>query len=913
MKAEHQRPSGLLQQPEIPEWKWDKITMDFITKLPKTKSGHDMIWVIVNRLTKSAHFLVMREDYSIERLAKLYIDEIVARHGVPITAYHSQTDRQGEHTIQTLEDMLRACVIDFGGNWNVHLLLAEFSYNNSYHSSIRCAPFEPLYGRKCRSPVLWAEIGESSLIGPELVQETTDKVVLIKEKLKAARDHQKSYADNRRKPLEFDVGDRVLLKVSPWKGVIRFGKKGKLAPRYVGLFEILERIGPVAYRLRLPEELSSIDKTLRFVEEPIEIMDREVRSLKRSKISLVKIHWNSKRGLEFTWDCEDHMKSKYPQLFIDRAVKPEAALSISECAEGKKVKFAAATLQGPALTWWNSKFATMGLETVNRVPWTKMKQLMTTEFRPIEEIQRIEHKLWNLRVKEYNIVAYTQRFNELALMCPRMVEPESVKVDAYIRGLSENIKGEVTSSKPTNLNEVMRIAHKLMEQMSQARDERILEGKKQKWENFQSGNNSGKSNHKDNSCQSSQNSQKQGNARAMNTAPTERKVSSRSLPVCERCFTRQVGPCTITCHKYGKVGHKSRNRCPKKVKQEETREVHGRAYAIKDAEPQGPNVVTGTFLLNNRYASILFDSGSDRSFVDTRFRSMLDINPVKIDARYEVELANGRVVSMNTVLKGCTLNLVNHLFEIDLMPIELGMFDVIIAMDWLVKCDAVIVISCIKAHKYIERGCHLFLEYVTEKKLKEKRLEDVPVIRDFLEAAPIARAPYRLAPSEMREFSVQLQELLEKGFIRPSSSPWGAPMLFMKKKDGSFRMCIDYRELNKLVVKNCYPLSRIDYLFDQLQGSSVYCKIDLQSGYHQLRIKEEHIPITAFRTRYGHFEFLVMPFRLTNAPAVFKDLMNRVCKSYLDKFVIVFIDDILDYSMDEEEHGKHLKIIFRAA
>ncbi|GJT32425.1 putative reverse transcriptase domain-containing protein [Tanacetum coccineum] len=197
--------------------------------------------------------------------------------------------------------------------------------------------------------VLWAEIGESSLTGPELVLDTTtDKVVLIKEKLKAARDRQKSYADNRRKPLEFEVGDRVMLKVSPWKGVIRFGKKGKLAPRYVGPFEILERIGPVAYRLRLPEELSGVhdtfhvsnlkkcladaslhvpldeikvDKTLRFVEEPVEIMDREVKSLKRSRILLVKVHWNSKRGPEFTWEREDHMKSKYPQLFVDRAVE----------------------------------------------------------------------------------------------------------------------------------------------------------------------------------------------------------------------------------------------------------------------------------------------------------------------------------------------------------------------------------------------------------------------------------------------------------------------------------------------------------------------------------------------------------------------------------------------------------------
>ncbi|GJY09257.1 putative reverse transcriptase domain-containing protein [Tanacetum coccineum] len=303
----------------------------------------------------------------------------------------------------------------------------------------------------------------------------------------------------------------------------------------------------------------------------------------------------------------------------------------------------------------------------------------------------------------------------------------------------------------------------------------------------------------------------------------------------------------------------------------------------------------------------------------------------------------------------------NHIFEIDLMPIELGTFDVIIGMDWFVKHDAVIVcgekvvripcgnktlvvegdkggsrlkiISCIKARKYVEQGCHLFLSHVTKKKSKEKQLEDVPIIRDFPEVfpeelpglppprqvefridlvsgvAPVARAPYRLALSEMRKLSIQLQELLEKGFIRLSSSPWGAPVLFVKKKDGSFRMCIDYRELNKLTVKNRYPLPRIDDLFDQLQGFGVYSKIDLRSGYHQLHIKEEDIPITAFRTQYGHFEFQVMMFGLTNAPVVFMDLMNRVCKPYLDKFVIVFIDDILVYSKDEKEHRRHLKII----
>ncbi|GJX94409.1 putative reverse transcriptase domain-containing protein, partial [Tanacetum coccineum] len=356
VKAEHQKPSGLLQQPEIPEWKWENITMDFISKLPRTSSGHDSIWVIVDRLTKSAHFLAIREDYKIERLARLYINEIVARHGVPVsiisdrdsyftsrfwqslqkalgtrldlsTAYHPETDGQSERTIQTLEDMLRACAIDFGGNWDTHLPLVEFSYNNSYHSSVKCAPFEALYGRKCRTPIAWAEVGESKLFGPEIVQETTDKIVQIRERLKAARDRQKSYADNRQKPLEFNVGDKVLLKVSPRKGVVRFGKRSKLLPRYVGPFEIVKRVGRVAYWLRLPQELVGvhdtfhvsnlkkcladvtlhaplekvkIDDKLHFVEEPMEIMDHQVKKLKMRRIPIVKVCWNSWRGPNFT-------------------------------------------------------------------------------------------------------------------------------------------------------------------------------------------------------------------------------------------------------------------------------------------------------------------------------------------------------------------------------------------------------------------------------------------------------------------------------------------------------------------------------------------------------------------------------------------------------------------------------------
>ncbi|GJR60576.1 putative reverse transcriptase domain-containing protein [Tanacetum coccineum] len=258
------------------------------------------------------------------------------------TAYHLETDGQSERTIPTVEDMLRACVIDFGSDWDKHLPLAEFSYNNSYHASIKAAPFKALYRRKCRSPVCWSEVGDAQLTGPEMIRETTEMIVQIKNRLLATHSRQKSYADVRRKPLEFKVGDKVMLKVSPWKGVVRFGKHGKLSPRYIGSFKILSRVGPEAYKLKLPRELQGIhntfhvsnlkkclsdedliipldevriDEKLHFIEEPIEIMDREVKQLKQSRIPIVKVRWNSSRGPEYTWEREDQMWKKYPHLF----------------------------------------------------------------------------------------------------------------------------------------------------------------------------------------------------------------------------------------------------------------------------------------------------------------------------------------------------------------------------------------------------------------------------------------------------------------------------------------------------------------------------------------------------------------------------------------------------------------------
>ncbi|GKE43369.1 putative reverse transcriptase domain-containing protein [Tanacetum coccineum] len=345
VKTEHQRPSGLLVQPEIPQWKWDNITKDFVIKFPKSSQGYNTVWVIIDRLTTSALFLPMRETDPMEKLARMYLKEVVARHGIPVsiifyhdgrfasnfwrslqkalgttlamsTAYHSKTDGQSERTIQTLKDMLRACMIDFRKGWVKHLPLVEFSYNNSYHTSIKAAPFEALYSRKCRSPVCWAEVREVQLIGLEIVQETTKKIV------------------------------------SPWKRVVHFGKRGKLNPRYVRPFRVLEKVGDVAYKLEHPQELSRvhntfhvsnlkkcysdeplavpldgihIDDKLHFVEKPIEIMDREVKRLKRSRIPIVKVRWNSRRGLEFKWEREDQFQKKYPHLFTKNAPSTSAA------------------------------------------------------------------------------------------------------------------------------------------------------------------------------------------------------------------------------------------------------------------------------------------------------------------------------------------------------------------------------------------------------------------------------------------------------------------------------------------------------------------------------------------------------------------------------------------------------------
>ena len=358
------------------------------------------------------------------------------------------------------------------------------------------------------------------------------------------------------------------------------------------------------------------------------------------------------------------------------------------------------------------------------------------------------------------------------------------------------------------------------------------------------------------------------------------------------------------------------------------------------------------------------DPGATHSFISVPFTERHQIESHPIDGRMVVSVPNGDTMISERIVPGSRLVIQNKDFPADLIVLGIHDFDIILGMDWLSRHRATLdcykkevrlvrpeelgvifrgirreiapsLINAMTASKMLWKGCQGYLAFVMDRRQEGTRLEDIPIVKEFLdvfsddisglppdreiefiiELIPgtelISIPPYRMVPVELKELKAQLEEFLSKGFIRPSTSPWGAPVLFVKRKDGSLRLCIDYRQLNRATISNQYPLPSIDELFDQLHGSQVYSKIDLRLGYHHLTVRENDVSKTAFRTRYGHYEFLVMPFGLTNAPAAFMDLMNRVFSPYLDKFVIVFIDDILVYSGSPEEHAEHLRTVLK--
>nr|GEU47231.1 reverse transcriptase domain-containing protein [Tanacetum cinerariifolium] len=490
--------------------------------------------------------------------------------------------------------------------------------------------------------------------------------------------------------------------------------------------------------------------------------------------------------------------------------RTESVFSRSNCAEENKVSFATGTLTNDDLSWWNAYAQPIGIEQANRITWTELKRLLINKYCPQTEIKKMEDEFYNLSVKGNDLKTYVRRFQELAVLCPNMVPNNEKLMEVFIDGLPRSIKGNVTALKPQTLLENIR------------------------------------NNRTNNFCQ--QQNRRTKTFKPYASTPIKNYGYTGNFPLCQRCTLHHNGPCTIRCRVCNKIGHLTKN-CRNKGPATGSNlqpvsvichaceenghyrsqcsktniNANGRTYLLRDKNAhQDPNVVTGTFLLNHRPARTLFDSGADRSFVSI-FASMLNISSITLDTTYNIKRADVNLISTNIVIQGCTLTLLNQPFEIDLMPIKLDSFDVVIGMDWLSKyhakiiCDEKVVhisiedetmiirgnqsrtrlslISCIKTERYIYKGCQVFIAQVMEKKSDEKQLENIPAVREFPDvfpgelpglppvcqvefqidlipgAAPVARAPYRLAPSEMHELSNQLQELADRGFIRPSALP----------------------------------------------------------------------------------------------------------------------------------------------
>ncbi|KAJ0455956.1 putative nucleotidyltransferase, Ribonuclease H [Helianthus annuus] len=640
----------------------------------------------------------------------------------------------------------------------------------------------------------------------------------------------------------------------------------------------------------------------------------------------------------------------------------EGVFERTHCDESDFVAYGTGQLRGQAKDWWDNLRNERGVETIRAMTWEAFKVPFLKHHSPKAVINKIKEEFMQLRQKGETVDKITGMFMDKLKFCDDLVKTEEQKIYYYHTMLRAEYREFMTPSHYESLTDIINAAR-----------EREIELKRQV---------------------------EGGERRALdeNPSPTKKpKVAESSKkgsakggsPSCKTCGRTHKGECYFKnkpCVACGKIGHGVAN-CPDKVtvcykcyqpghkksecpelvgkkestdSRDETPKAKARSFQITAAEAKmEPDVVTGIFTINSILARVLFDTGANKSFVSHRFIQNPMFTLTKLPMPMEVEVGNNKSFLVCDVCRECKLNIDGEEYSIDLIPMSMGEFQVVVGMDWLSRYHAKVIClrkeihltspsgrrviiygekacnpmicSMIEARKFILHGCKAYLTYIRDVEKETPRIEDVPVVREFKDvfpedlpgmppereiefgieltpgAKPVAKAPYRLAPSELQELMSQLQDLLEKGFIRPSMSPWGAPVLFVKKKDGSMRMCIDYRELNKLTVKNRYPLPRIDDLFDQLQGASWFSKIDLRSGYHQLRVKENDVPKTAFRTRYGHFEFLVMSFGLTNAPVAFMDLMNRVCKPMLDRSVIVFIDDILVYSRNEAEHANHLR------
>ncbi|KAL0556467.1 hypothetical protein IC582_004981 [Cucumis melo] len=590
-----------------------------------------------------------------------------------------------------------------------------------------------------------------------------------------------------------------------------------------------------------------------------------------------------------------------------------------KCPEDQKVQCAVFMLTDRGTAWWETTERMLGGD-VSQITWQQFKESFYAKFFSASLRDAKRQEFLNLEQGDMTVEQCDAEFDMLSRFSPEMIVTEAARADKFVRGLRLDIQGFVRAFRPATHADALRLAVDLCLQeranSSKAAGRGSTSGQKRKAEqqpvpvpqrNFRSG----------------------GEFRRFQQKPFEAREAAIGKPLCTTCGKHHLGRClfgTRTCFKCRQEGHTA-DRCPLRLT--------GKAQNQGAGAPHQGKVFATNKTEAERAGTVVTVSTPSE----------------------ECMLSKEKV-------KACQIEIAGHVIVVTLLVLDMLDFDVILGMDWLAANHASIdcsrkevafnppsmasfkfkgegsrslpqVISAIRASKLLNQGTWGILASVVDTREVDVSLSSEPVVRDYPDVFPeelpglpphrevefaielesgtvlISRAPYRMVPAELKELKVQLQELLDNGFIRPSVSPWGAPVLFVKKKDGSMRLCIDYRELNKVTVKNRHPLPRIDHLFDQLQGATVFSKIDLRSGYHQLRIKYGDVPKTAFRSRYGHYEFIVMSFGLTNAPTVFMDLMNIVFREFLDTFVIVFIDDILIYSKTEAEHEEHLRIVLQ--
>ncbi|GKD50129.1 putative reverse transcriptase domain-containing protein, partial [Tanacetum coccineum] len=575
--------------------------------------------------------------------------------------------------------------------------------------------------------------------------------------------------------------------------------------------------------------------------------------------------------------------------------KMESVHDMSGCSIDQKVRYTTGSFVGKALIWWNSQIRTLNWEVVVSMSWNDFKFMMIQEFYPSHEIQKLESELWNHAMVEAGHAAYTDRFHELARLVPHLISGalideavrngsiKKVEKRGNVREPSKDKNGRDGSKRARNGNDFATTLNPVGRKNTGTWPKCII------CNSFYAPGGL---------CRTCYNCNRPGHlVRDYRSVPRNVNPVNARNPTVRACYecdsTNHVRP---ACPRWNRA-HEPGENLPNQVaannggqgRGNQGNQARGRVFMLGAEEArQDPNIVTGTFTLNNHFAITLFDFSANYSFVSTTFIPLLGLEPSELGFKYEAEIASGKLVEIDKVIKGCKLEIEGHVFDIDLIPFGHGSFDVIIGMDWLSNFKAKII--CHKKVVRIPLPNGKVLRVLGERQEEKarflmcvKKQEEIVVVRDFPEVfpndlsrlppiqevefrieltprtTPIAKSPYRLAPSELEELSGQLKELQDKGFIRPSSSPWGASVLFVKKKDGSFRMCFDYGELNKLTIKNRYPLPRIDDLFDHLQGSHLFLKIDF--------------------------------------------------RSYLDKFVIVFIDDILIYSKTQEDHVEHLRLV----